>query len=163
MKKLLLLPFLLFVVNGYAQKITKVEKISDHSTYIKGRDFEGCVFGSNYIAIYSREQNATSYTPSADEIILAEKILRQTIDTIHYYGHEYFVRKNLKKYIRQYFGYVSATGEKVIYISALWKNNKDRQWLTDYISVEDGGDYYWQIKINLSSQKCLMFSINGEA
>jgi len=162
MNKLLLLQFLLFVFHASAQKITKVERASDHSTYIKGTGFEGSIFDANYPAFYSKEPNVKLYSPTANDIVLAETILRQIVDTARYYGHEYFIRKNLKKYIRQYFGYITATDEKVIYINALWKNNKDRQWLTAHIIVDDGGDYYWQIKINLSSHKCLKFAINGE-
>lgn len=164
MKKLLLIFLLLPAIKASAQRVLKSEKASDHSTRIKGNNFEGCIFSDNYIGIFPGGAESKPFTPSIEEVALAEKLLRQAIDTIHFYGHERFVRNNLRKYLRQYFGYINSQGERIIEINALWKRDEDEdsKWLTGREFVNDGGDHYWQIKINLTNKECFAFSVNGE-
>jgi len=75
-----------------------------------------------------------------------------------------FVCSHLKEYIRQYAGYMSANGERMIYVNALSKQfTKLFDWRKGMIETSDGGKYYWQIYYNLKKKTFKKFGINGNA
>jgi hypothetical protein len=74
------------------------------------------------------------------------------------------IHKNLKKYKRQYFGYINEKGEKILYINSLWKKNeKETKWLQQIIMVSDGGSHYWNIEYNLETEELENLKVNGYA
>lgn len=167
MKKLLPLLLLCLATGVFAQKIIKTQKASDHSTYVKGDNFEGVIFSEKYLDSFLLHMEGEKFTPDAHYIIMAEKLLRFGLDTIKDVGNQGpFVKRHIKKYLRQYFGYTNAKGEKVICINAFWndvENKSDSHWLNDIVDVLDGGNSYWRIKINLTTHQLFDFTVNGEA
>ena len=66
-----------------------------------------------------------------------------------------------KTYYRQYFPVLNEKGEKEIWINFIC-SLKDN-WKTDLIIVMDGGNCYFNIKINLTNKTYSELSINGQA
>jgi hypothetical protein len=167
MKNLVILLFLIFALNVSAQKIVKLEKVTDHSTYIKGNNFEGAIFTKDYNTDRSISFPGKRFTPNANEIILVEKLIIQHLDTVrNKWNQSVFVHERLRKYIRQYFGYINEKGERIIYINALLRNSDfipKKDWSNDLVTVEDGGNSYWGIKINLSTHQLFEFRTNSVA
>jgi len=166
MKNLMLPLLLIFILNVSAQKVKKVEKVSDYTTYVKGNNFEGVIFSEKYINMLSKV-NGKKFTPGTNDILIVEKLLPLGLDTIKdATNHKFFVKNHLKKYLRQYFGYIDKNGDKIIYINVFWDNSEnksEKRWLNDIIEVLDGGDYFWQIKVNLTTHQLFDFAVNGEA
>lgn len=77
----------------------------------------------------------------------------------HYEGAIY----PLSYYQRQYRGFSTATGQRVVWINAFPKNDPSflPNWKTEEVSVEDGGKAYFNIYINLDSQQCFNFLRNS--
>lgn len=167
MKKLILPLFLFFVSAVSAQKVIKSEKVTDHSMHIVGDSFEGVIFTKEYNTGSLIDQKSKKFTPSIQEISLSEKLLNQNLDTVkNKWTQSVAIHGNLKKYLRQYFGYINEKGERIIYINAFWKDSnsaKDKRWLNDIVFVLDGGPAYWQIKINLDESSLFEFAVNGVA
>ena len=190
MKKLPLPLFLLLFVSVVsAQKVITVEKVSPHSVHIIGDNFEGVVFDKDYSSswlsskgsdevIYAPDDQdidkidigkSDRFTPSTDDIILTEDILQSDLKLINkklpssnnWRGP--VVYRSLQKYLRQYFGFINKKMEKVIYINCFWNDDEtkeDTYWLKNYYHNFDGGSYYWQIKINLTTGQLFDFGVN---
>ena len=64
------------------------------------------------------------------------------------------------KYKRQYIPTINAKGEKEVWIN-FFCNYDDRDWKKEIILVMDGGNCYFQLKINLTTKKYFDFYVNG--
>ena len=73
------------------------------------------------------------------------------------------IHRKLKKYKRQYFGYIDGNGDRILLINCFWsKNRSDSEiWLRNRIIVNDGGSYYWNIKFNLDKNALFELVVNG--
>ncbi len=165
---------LLFSFSTQAQKISFTEKRTSQLTYVKGDVFEGVIFAKDFVfPFHENESGDKRFTPSATEIEKAEKILKRDIKFINLLqpnqglGNGPVIHKNLKKYARQYFGYYTPEGEKVVYISCLLKNNYKSvskelpNWLKGAVLVLNGGSNYWQVQANLNKSTLFGLDING--
>ena len=176
MKKLLFILPLLFVLKVSAQKIKNIEKLTDHSSYVKGNNFEGVIFSENYYqqSNDTAERKIKRFTPTAEDIILAEKILIKKKSDTSNKGDILSIFNNLKKYRRQYIGYFSDKGERMIYVNCfrlekdqlsekIKKSAKVSDWHNTLYVVNDGGKRYWQVHINLDKKEISDISVNGVA
>lgn len=69
---------------------------------------------------------------------------------------------NLSNYKRQYIATLNSKGEKEVWVNCFcdpWKKN----WKKDLIMVDDGGNCYFNLKINLITGKYYELIVNGEA
>jgi len=101
------------------------------------------------------------WTPKIEEVRALEKLLPE------------FVRKNapqngkpigtISKYKRQYFG-ITKNGKKQIYINAFceqyWSQKED--WRSKFVFVFDGGNCYFQILFDPTTNEFTNFVVNGE-
>jgi hypothetical protein len=174
MKSCLGLFLILSFLQVQAQKISYSEKRSTFYNYVKGDDFEGVVFSQDFVFPFlSNQSGDRRFTPSNTDIEAAEKLLTTNIKSINTLklkqGGENgpIIHENLKKFARQYYGYVSDEGEKIVYISCLMKSNykrSDKQlpnWIKGAVVVLNGGSNYWQVQANLSNQTLFGLDING--
>jgi len=167
--KNLILPLLTLIVSVVsAQKIIKTEKVTDHSTHVIGNNFEGVIFSDKEISGFLFTKGNKKFTPTENDIIKAERLTTLSLDTIKdVTNQKVYIKRHLKKYLRQYFGYINENGERIISINFFFWNTSDnksgKRWLNEAIDVSDGGNRYWQIKINLTTQESFDFYINGEA
>jgi hypothetical protein len=69
---------------------------------------------------------------------------------------------DLKSYKRQYIAVTNQKGEKEIWMNCFcqtWNVN----WKHEVLLVDDGGNCFFNLKINLSTQEYSEFMVNGEA
>lgn len=156
-----------------AQKVTSVEKTSDHSTYVKGDDFEGVIFSEDYTKLnnwigakYKR------FTPTIQDIELAESILRKKLKETYKKNHNKYIRSNaagiqstLEQYCHQYFGYIDENGKKIIHFNCFPREIEEysKTWKTAFTMGFDGGPAFWRIEVNISDGILFGFNTNGVA
>ena len=109
--------------------------------------------------------------PNSSELVQIEEILLQAIrdDKFNFLKTKRIVELK-KKYYRQYLCYTNESGEKIVYINSMCelftdydKDNKPIKfdWKTKMVDVSDGGECYWNIKINLTNKTYFDLIING--
>lgn len=117
------------------------------------------------------------WTPDADDIQLAERILRAGIkeankNRLNQMNGCPIIHRHLNDYFRQYVGLINGQGHKVIHINMSWDkftlkdriagNSDSRQdFNSDYSITLDGCSYYWQVSIDLDDKKLFGFGVNG--
>ncbi|MBE2218092.1 MAG: hypothetical protein IAE90_07815 [Ignavibacteria bacterium] len=113
------------------------------------------VFGKNY----------KPYTPTAGEIDQAEELLSQCFTQQESGVVNCFVGKKLEDYNRQFLGGITESGEKVIWINCLCKREDEafKDWKTRLIIVADGGNCFFNLKININKQIYYDLRVNGNA
>lgn len=67
-----------------------------------------------------------------------------------------------RKYKRQYVPVLNNKGKKEIWVN-VFCSTWDNRWKKEILLVHDGGNCYFNLKINLSTRKCFDFSVNGYA
>lgn len=136
--------------------------------FIKGKNYKGYVFPKEYSNKYYPFNNIISYTPTKDDIILAESILFDNIKNINKEKNSQskncpVIHKNLCKYNRQYFGQINKNGAKVIFINMIHKNKTPSYWSKEMVIVMDGCSYYWNVKINIENKTVYDLEINTQS
>jgi len=99
-----------------------------------------------------------------------EKIERLMTDFINKYNNklspdnkQYFsIDLTKQKYKRQYVAVTNKNGDKEVWINCLC-GTRGNDWKTSIVMVEDGGNCYFNLKINLTKDKCYDLSVNGYA
>lgn len=140
---------------------------SQTAEYVKGKGYNGYVFPKEH-AIWGFPPEYNRYTPSQKDIERAEKILKDSIGTDYIISNQTqwktppINKRTLKKYVRQYIGYLSENNEIIvcIYLNKDIELGKDKL-SEDIISVLDGGGNHWHICINLFTKKLTNMSVNG--
>ncbi len=109
------------------------------------------------------------YKATMEDVREAERLLRSKYFYImpakrDKLGRE--TRPRLKWYTRQYVFGIDGNGKKYVWINAL--RLEDGSYLIERVSkgivrVRDGGNYYWNVLLNISDGKVLGVMINGEA
>jgi hypothetical protein len=71
----------------------------------------------------------------------------------------------LSKYNRQYIAIINENGEKEVFINCFRSPSisKSDYWKNKFVFVMDGGDHFFQVKINLTKLIITMFNVNGYA
>ena len=149
---------------------------------VKSNRFRGTLFTNSYQAdklFIDTADSLNRFTPTEEDIALAESILRERIreankNRINQFGKRQHIDKNLNKYFRQYVGYLNKNGDRTIYINFHWDRFTlmdrvkgywdDRlDYTSDYSIVFDGGSRYWSVNVNLTSKTLYGQSVNGVA
>src|SRR5690606_3023640 len=69
---------------------------------------------------------------------------------------------DLTRYKRQYVATLNSKGEKEVWVNCFC-NSHNRDWKTEIIVVKDGGNCYFNLKINLTTEKYYELMVNGDA
>jgi hypothetical protein len=74
-----------------------------------------------------------------------------------------FVRKSPEDYCKQFVGAINFKGEKTIWVNCFCEKYKDdfEKWKTEIVFVKDGGNCYFNIKINVDKNEYYDLNING--
>ena len=149
---------ILFLTSFY---YVKAQNVAEH---FKTKQFEVAIFPESSYEIMPGKR----FTPTKEEIFEAEKALKSKLkEANRNLENQYnspIIHRNLKKYKRQYFGFINDKGEKILYINSLWKKNEEEtEWLQQIIMVSDGGSHYWNIEYNLETDELINLSVNGSA
>ena len=112
------------------------------------------------------------WIPTQNQLDLIDSIGKQAIkeNGKDYYRH--LKPDSLKHYYRQYICYTDSNGDSIAFINAFLKNiflplpgdiRKIDDWQYYLIEVNDGGENYWRIFINITKKRYYNFNVNGEA
>jgi hypothetical protein len=123
-------------------------------------------------------ENAKPSSLTHTEIEEIESILKQYIDaynpdqqlqfdTISKAHTEYNLKVdnfviNLSRYKKQYFPVINSAGQKEVWVNCFC-NDFDKNWRRDMVIVQDGGNCYFSLIINLVTKKISRFIVNGDA
>lgn len=147
--------------NSFGQSDTTFVKADHYTT----KEFDVAIFPA-----YSHDLiPGQRFTPTRQEIDKAEAALRGNLEKLNQplrnQSSSPVIHKNLKKYKRQYFGYIDTNGDRILLINCFWARDQDDpdRWLTTRIFVHDGGSYYWNVKFNLQKNELFDLYINGHA
>ena len=77
------------------------------------------------------------------------------------YAHMYKIKK-LKNYKIQFVPYLNEQGEKEVWINGFCSGSNSN-WKKEIVWVMDGGNCYFQIRLNLTTGTCIEIGTNGYA
>ena len=138
-----------------------------NSFFVKGKGFKGYVFDKDHFVMVSIKDQESRYTPTKEDIIKVESLLLDklksiNIDLDNQGGNFPIIHKKLKKYTRQYVGFINSKCQKVIWINFIWNKRVESSKLSeDIYTILDGGSYYWEIKVNLEKMELFDLNVNG--
>lgn len=158
MKMLLNVLIILFAINMQS------------SCLIKGKGFKGYVFDKEHFVLMTIDNQSKRYTPDKQAVLLAEHLIKDRLESINTSlenqgGGCPVIHKNLKKYVRQYVGFITRDGERVIWVNFIWESsiNDEKRLSKDIETPLDGCSHYWNIKVNLDREELFDLNINGSA
>lgn len=169
---LMLVVILLTIQSGNAMKLLILLNAffmlsNDDPTHVKGKGYEGYIFDETHFVMVSVQQQKSRYTPTKDDVAAAEKLLKEKLPSINK-GRVNQIRscpvidKKLKRYKRQYVGFINDKGEKILWINLIWvKRVTESELSKDIVSVQDGCSYYWNVKINVTTGEVFDLRVNG--
>ena len=99
-----------------------------------------------------------STTLNKKELSNIQRILEDAVSNINLTQK---IKLDLNKYKRQYIAIINEAGEKEVWVNCFCQY--DETWKRNIVEVHDGGKCYFNLKINLSSNRYYDFYINGEA
>lgn len=72
--------------------------------------------------------------------------------------------KNSKQYSKQCIVKLNDNGEKEVWVNCFFNDDISfSDWKHNIVQVEDGGEYFFNFKINISNKKYYKLIINGSA
>ena len=153
-KNILLIGFALLCMSGYSQEYTLV----------KGKGYTGYAFNKEHFVFMSIDNQKERYTPTKEDVMRIEKMLKDSIGSVLKKKKIYDTsinRNTLKKYKRQYVGFITNNGNIVIYIAFLKDIENIDELSKDIVVLYDGGETYWGIFVNLTKNTLYGVHING--
>jgi len=137
---------------------------------VEGKNYKGIVFSRDFKL--RSDDTVSRWTPSRVEIDELEnrlgKFLKEKSKTrrLNQGNGCPIIHKKLRHYVRQYAGYISDKGDKMVYVNCFW-DEEDKafplDWKNKLIQVFDGCSYYWQIHYNATKKTFDGLSVNGRA
>jgi len=179
MRELLIVIGLCYILTS-CQSEVNLFKVDKSKIGVKYKRTRGTIFNDTYpfINFLMYDLDSTKrWTPNSNDIILAEKILKEQIKDANKNRPNQMngcptIHKHLKAYFRQYVGLINSNGHKVIHINMSWDKYtlKDRivgnsdsriDFKSDYSMTLDGCSYYWQVSIDMNDKRISGFGVNG--
>lgn len=141
--------------------------LNAQSFYVEGKGYKGYAFDKDHFVFMSIENQKERYTPRQIDISVVEQLLKDSIDYImkdqNDCSKQEINKHTIKKYRRQYVGFITKDNEIIIWINFLKKdrNFSNKDLSRDIVSVLDGGCNFWSISVNLTKRKLFNLHING--
>jgi len=110
-------------------------------------------------------KNSKAYEPGEDDIMAAEEILQACFSKESSGTRNPFFGRKLENYHRQFAGVRLENGDKVIWINCFCyvDNEFIRKWKEQFIMVDDGGNCFFNVKVNLNTKQYYDLMVNGNA
>jgi hypothetical protein len=180
MKMSLLQVLIVPLLIGCKSSLVTFQTSDSQKVGVKSAKFRGTSFDSSY----SNEKlylpatfTLKKFTPTKDEIVLAEQILKDQIvkanqRRVNQFGRKQYIHRNINKYFRQYAGFINENGDRVIHINLYWDKytvfdrlkgywDERLDFTSDYAVVLDGGSRYWNVNVNLTTKSLYNLWVNG--
>ena len=140
--------------------------INNAPCHIKEKGFEGYIFPKEYALVVPFDNMKDRYTPTRQDIFNAELIVKKQLATLNkpltnQVNGCPIIHKELKKYKRQYVGFINSEGDSIVWMNFIWGKRISDVWNKDVVIVLDGCSYFWNIKVNLSKKEVFDLQING--
>ena len=116
-------------------------------------DSEYVILKFNSFEKYPIFENATATKLNKEDIIRAEEIIKDKIS--------YNLSQN--KYKRQYVAAINDKGEKLIWVIFFYSEDASSNWKSAIFGAYDGGNYFFQIKVNLKRNTHYDYRENTES
>ncbi|MCR8667686.1 hypothetical protein NO995_08330 [Aestuariibaculum sp. M13] len=143
-------------------------------------DKEFFVTTSNPDVVISKSYPNNDITLTDEELEIIEVLVRDLLADHNKEQEKVFLEKQTKhpdiynnpeeffiylsQYRRQYIPSLNENEEKVVWVICFCKSSEvNNRWKTQTILVKDGGNCYFNLKVNLSKKECFDFKVNGSA
>ena len=94
---------------------------------------------------------------------MIEKILKKAVESYNKeIKNNFFAIRPLAVYRKQFVPVINRKGEKEVWVNCLCDDDDD-DWKKGIIMVDDGGNCYFNLKINLTKKTFSQIMINGYA
>jgi hypothetical protein len=116
------------------------------------------------------------WNPTTEDLEVVQEVLDNAIQQNEFNFLKSPVKKSIQDYYRQYVPYLNEKGVRIIEINAFCKipeipplsESKSKEWTKmdwkkEYIEVTDGGNCYWQVKINVDKKEYTGLMRNSKA
>ncbi|GET23128.1 hypothetical protein [Prolixibacter denitrificans] len=125
------------------------------------------------IPSWLKDSVVSFWSPTVEDYQLAESILMKAIRENASECGNMLSQETASNYYRQYVFYRDVRGDSMVYINAFCEIHqvpidsagtfiwRPQDWQHQLIRVNDGGDCYWSILINLTRKDYEQFNVNG--
>ncbi len=112
----------------------------------------------NPLKVMSGEENAKRYMPDFNQTQKIEISLKSFLQ-----DSDKYIAQNLQLYTKQYYGYITSTGDSIIWINCFYDDRikKEEYWKRSFVNMFDGGHYYFKVRYNLTKKEFFDLWING--
>ncbi|MCC6865265.1 MAG: hypothetical protein IT280_03810 [Ignavibacteria bacterium] len=148
------LMILSFVCSSDKKEIVSNDLVlKDYQTVIAASQKMEFAFGRNY----------KTYEPSQNDINLAEKLLAECFNKEVSGTYNPFFGRKLDQYYRQFVPAEMEGGDKIIWINCFIYADSEilKKWKTDILYVADGGNAFFNLKVNLTRETYYGLMVNG--
>ncbi len=152
MTRILLLCFLTLASCGKFQGSVSLKP--DETIIDAGKDMSW-VFGKSY----------TSRTPESKDIETAETILNVAFEDQKKPTVNRLLGRKPDDYFKQFVGITDSNGDKIIWVNCFCKaeENSFNDWKNKIVFVNDGGNCFFNVKINITKNTYFDLMVNGQA
>jgi hypothetical protein len=129
--------------------------LKENQAIINAWDKMEWVFGKNY----------QKWTPFETDIENAEKLINQCFNDQKRGTVNRLLNRKPEDYLMQFVGAINENGEKIIWVNCLCKKEIDvfKDWKTNIRIVSDGGNCFFNVKINVNKNTYYDLMVNGNA
>jgi len=110
---------------------------------------------SEYYDVSFLSIEGKQYTPTTEEVEKGLNLIRAFLD-------KQSGIRDFSEYKTQIISYTNNSGEKVIYAN-YFCSTFGADWTKEFLSVDDGGNCFFNIKVNLQTEEVFDLIVNGEA
>lgn len=127
--------------------------LKPNQAIIKAAEKMEWAFGKNY----------RSYEPSMEDIQTAEDVLNAMYSKEVSGTYNPFFKRKLEDYNRQFVGGEMESGDKIMWVNCFCNTESKnmKNWKTEIIMVADGGNCFFNVKINLKKKEYYDLMVNG--
>src|SRR5690606_25239491 len=180
-RKHILFIFVLILVAGCGEQTKKAANSSMESLSSESQDVDSI----SYVFLdYKSEwqwifQDGTPTNISERELVEIEEIIQKAVAENNEQQRKYLNERNKKYpenqrsktgfeiktegYKRQYVAVLNNRGQKEVWINFFCDDWGNDDWKSDIMIVDDGGNCYFSLKVNLATKKYYELYINGYA
>lgn len=110
-------------------------------------------------------RNYKQYNPTIDDIKTAEDVLKDCFTKEASGTVNLFFGRKLEDYNMQFVGGELEGGDKIIWVNCFCSTETEilKKWKTDIVYVADGGNCFFNVKINLKKREYYGLMVNGMA
>lgn len=175
MKRLcsIILPAALFGLfcTGYGTNASAQERMNPEEVWkseeVKGSNYHGFAFHKDWEVDVSIEDQQGRFTPTDADIANAERLMQKRLAYVNRFHENQgglcpIIDEHIRKYERQYVGFVDEHGYRVLWVNFVWDEKMGKTNLAnDLVLAEGGCGHYWHIKVNLDTEKVYGLEVNG--